>query len=118
MKSLRSLDISRRTAEQMRDVIARVFPQLEKVEGERKTGLTSAFREPLAEELTWLMAVAVAGYRQADIAPPNQRYRPGFVIKIGSLEVITEQSRWVGLDHHARCLIHLQSRSFHRRLVC
>ena len=31
MKSLRSLDISRRTAEQMSDVIARVFPQLEKV---------------------------------------------------------------------------------------
>jgi predicted DNA-binding transcriptional regulator YafY len=58
------LQISRRTAERMRDAIADVFPQLEEIEGERPkrwrlpSGLSGVFREPLADELAALHGVA------------------------------------------------------------
>lgn len=58
------LQVSRRTAERMRDAVAEVFPQLEEVEGERPkrwrlpSGLSSVFREPLADELATLHGVA------------------------------------------------------------
>ncbi len=56
--------VTRRTAERMRDAIAEVFPQLEEVEGEwpkrwrLPSGLSSIFREPLAEELAALRGLA------------------------------------------------------------
>ena len=56
--------VGRRTAERMRDAVAEVFPQLEEMEGERPKrwrlpyGLSSIFREPLADELAALHAVA------------------------------------------------------------
>ncbi len=55
-----SFAVSRRTAERMRDAVAKVFPQLEEVDGERpkrwrlRNGLSGTFREPLAEELAAL----------------------------------------------------------------
>jgi predicted DNA-binding transcriptional regulator YafY len=58
------LQVSRRTAERMRDAVAEVFPQLEEVEGERPkrwrlpNGLSGIFREPLADELAALHGVA------------------------------------------------------------
>ena len=57
-------EVSRRTAERMRDAVAGVFPQLEEIEGERPkrwrlpSGLSSIFREPLADELAALRGVA------------------------------------------------------------
>ncbi len=57
-------EVSRRTAERMRDAVAEVFPQLEGIEGERPkrwrlpNGLSSIFREPLADELAALRGVA------------------------------------------------------------
>jgi predicted DNA-binding transcriptional regulator YafY len=56
--------VSRRTAERMRNAVAEVFPQLEGVEGERPKrwrlpqGLSSIFREPVADELAALRGVA------------------------------------------------------------
>lgn len=56
--------VSRRTAERMRDAIAEMFPQLEEVDDERPkrwrlpSGLTSIFREPLADELAALRGIA------------------------------------------------------------
>lgn len=56
--------VGRRTAERMRDAVAKVFPQLEEIEGERPkrwrlpSGLSGVFREPLADELAALHAVA------------------------------------------------------------
>jgi predicted DNA-binding transcriptional regulator YafY len=58
------LQVSRRTAERMRDAIIEVFPHLEEVEGELPkrwrlpNGLSGVFREPLAEELTTLHGIA------------------------------------------------------------
>lgn len=55
--------VSRRTAERMRDAVAEVFPQLEEIEGERPkrwrlpNGLSSIFREPVADELAALRGV-------------------------------------------------------------
>ncbi len=52
--------VGRRTAERMRDAVAEVFPQLEEIEGERPkrwrlpNGMSSVFREPLADELAAL----------------------------------------------------------------
>lgn len=56
--------VGRRTAERMRDAVAEVFPQLEEIEGERPkrwrlpNGLSSIFREPLADELAALHGIA------------------------------------------------------------
>jgi predicted DNA-binding transcriptional regulator YafY len=56
--------VKRRTAERMRDAVAEVFPQLEEIEGERPkrwrlpSGLSSIFREPLADELAALRGIA------------------------------------------------------------
>lgn len=56
-------EVSRRTAERMRDAVAEVFPQLEEVDGERPkrwrlpSGLSGIFREPLAEELAALRGI-------------------------------------------------------------
>jgi predicted DNA-binding transcriptional regulator YafY len=56
--------VERRTAERMRDAVAELFPQLEEIEGERPkrwrlpSGLSGIFREPLADELAALRAVA------------------------------------------------------------
>jgi len=57
-------EVSRRTAERMRDAIAEVFPHLEEVEGELPkrwrlpNGLIGVFREPLADELATLHGIA------------------------------------------------------------
>jgi len=56
--------VSRRTAERMRAAIAETFPYLEEIEGEQPkrwrlpNGLSSIFREPLADELAALHGVA------------------------------------------------------------
>lgn len=58
-------EVSRRTAERMRDAVAEVFPQLEEMPGERPkrwrlpNGLSGIFREPLADELAALRGVAL-----------------------------------------------------------
>jgi predicted DNA-binding transcriptional regulator YafY len=72
------LQVSRRTAERMRDAIAGVFPQLEEIDGERPKrwrlpiGLSGTFREPLADELRRLARRrTAAGARWA--APPLRR---------------------------------------------
>jgi hypothetical protein len=58
------VSVGRRTAERMGDAVAEVVPLLEEMEGERPkrwrlpNGLSSIFREPLADELAALRAVA------------------------------------------------------------
>jgi predicted DNA-binding transcriptional regulator YafY len=65
-------EVSRRTAERMRDAVAEVFPQLEEVDGERPkrwrlpNGLSGIFREPLAEELAALHGIARRLKREGD----------------------------------------------------
>jgi predicted DNA-binding transcriptional regulator YafY len=57
-------EVSRRTAERMRDAVAEVFPQLEEIDGElpkrwrMPNGLSGIFREPLADELAALHGIA------------------------------------------------------------
>jgi predicted DNA-binding transcriptional regulator YafY len=68
------LEVSRRTAERMRDAIAEVFPQLEELDGERPkrwrlpSGLSGIFREPLAEELAALHGIVRRLKREGDKA--------------------------------------------------
>ena len=58
------LQVSRRTAERMRDAVAETFPQLEEIQGERPkrwrlpNGLSGIFREPLVDELAALHGAA------------------------------------------------------------